>query len=78
MSRSGHNIRVLKRGRNDSRRDQAADVRHVRQQVRAVVVGDLLHARVVDESRVGRSARNYQFGTVQFSILLHFIVVDNT
>ena len=52
----GDHIRVLKGRRHEAGGHQAADVRHVRQQPRALLVGNGAHARVVVVARVRAGA----------------------
>ena len=63
---------------NDSGGDEAADVRHVSEKPGAVVITDLPHAFVVDESRVGRGARHDEFGAEEFGILFHLVIVNDS
>mmetsp|Transcript_18352 Transcript_18352/g.42049 ORF Transcript_18352/g.42049 Transcript_18352/m.42049 type:complete len:252 (-) Transcript_18352:229-984(-) len=72
----GDDVRVVEWGRHDARRDEARDVRHVREQVRAHLVADLPHARVVDVPRVGRGARDDQLWPEERGVLLELVVID--
>jgi len=50
----GHDVRVLEGARDHASSHKAGDVRHVGQQVRAMLVADLAHALVVNVPGGGR------------------------
>ena len=55
-------VRVVKGGRDELGRDQPADVRHVREKVRAGGIRNLAEATVVDQTGVGGGAAHDQLG----------------
>ncbi len=71
------NVRVFESRGNHASSNQARDMGNVGKEPRVVEVANLAHALVVNEASVGRSAGNDQLGSVQLSVLLHLVVVDN-
>jgi hypothetical protein len=60
VSSCGHNVAVRERARDAARGHKSTDVGHVRQQVGAVLVSNLAHARVVDAAGVGTGSCHNQ------------------
>ncbi len=56
--------------------NQSGEVRHVNQVERANFVGDLAHAREVDEARIGAASADDQLRLLALSDLLQIVVVD--
>lgn len=73
----GNHIGVLEGRRNDTGSNQTGDVSHVDNQVGANLVGNLAHTGVVNETAVGRSTSNQALGTVELSVGLEGIVVND-
>ena len=57
-----HKIRVLHRAGMNARRDEAGDVRNVRQQIRADLAGDLAHAFEINHARIALAPTVIIFG----------------
>lgn len=51
---------------------------HVNDEVGTDGVGNLAHARIVDETAVGRGTGDQALGAVELSIVLKHIVVNDT
>mmetsp|Transcript_28829 Transcript_28829/g.84506 ORF Transcript_28829/g.84506 Transcript_28829/m.84506 type:complete len:327 (+) Transcript_28829:985-1965(+) len=74
----GHHVRVLEGPGHRVGRDEARDVRHVREEVRAHGVGDGAHAAVVVVARVGGGAGDEQLGADHLDRLRQLVVVDES
>src|SRR5271157_1952134 len=56
--------------------DQSGEVRHVNQVQRANFVGNLAHAREIDEPRIGAAAADDQLWPLALSDLLQIVVIN--
>ena len=56
--------------------DQSGEVRHVDQVDRAHFVGNLAHAREVDDARIGAAAADDQLRPLALGNLLQLVVID--
>ena len=72
----GDDLRVRHRRRMRAAGNQSGEVRHIDQVDRANFVGDLPHAREVDDARIGAAAADDQLGPLAFGDLLQLVVVD--
>jgi hypothetical protein len=77
VRRRRHDVAVWEGRGNRARRDEAGDVRHVRDELRAVRVRDLAHACVVDRARVGGGARDDELRALELRVALDGILVDD-
>ena len=73
----GDNISVLEWRRDDTGRDKTRNVGHVNNEVRANLVSNLAHARIVDQTAVGRGTGNNALRTVELSVVLQHVVVND-
>ena len=76
MRRRRHDVGVLERRRDHPRGDQTGNVRHVREQIRVGLVGDLAHALVVVQTRVCGRAGDEQLGAVRARERFAPVVID--
>src|SRR5690606_14741388 len=72
----GDHVRVRQRVRVHAGGDQAGDVGHVDEQVRADLVGNGAETRPVDHLRVGGEAGHHHLRLVFHGQALDFVVVD--
>lgn len=73
----GHDIGVLEGRGDDAGGDETGNVGDINNQVGADRVSDLAHASIVDQAAVGRGTGNEDLGTIETSVLLEQVVVDN-
>ena len=76
VRRRRHHVGVIKRRRDDARRDEATDVRHIGEEPRAVRVGGGAEAVVIEEARVRRGPGDEEVWTHHLCLLIERIVVD--
>ena len=76
VRRGGDNVRVRHRRRMRAARDQSGKVRHVHEVKRADLVGNLAHAREVNDARIRAAAADDQFGALFLGQLFQLVVVD--
>src|SRR5579872_6923205 len=57
-------------------RDESSEMRHVDEVDRVHLVGNLAHAREVDDAWIGAAPADDQLGTLALGKLLQFVVVD--
>jgi hypothetical protein len=77
VSGGGNDVGVLERRGDDASGNQTGDVGHVDNKVGTDLVSDLAHALVVDQTAVGRGTGNQDLGTVQLSVGLKGVIVDD-
>lgn len=78
MRGGGDDVAVLERRALLTGRDETRDVSHVREEVRALAVGDLSETSVVPVAGVGRTAANDETGLEEVRVGLELGVVDDT
>mmetsp|Transcript_13705 Transcript_13705/g.38613 ORF Transcript_13705/g.38613 Transcript_13705/m.38613 type:complete len:271 (-) Transcript_13705:228-1040(-) len=76
MGGGGHHVAIIKGAGEDAGSDEAADVSHVRHQVRSHRVRNLPHLRVVDVPGVRRRPRDDHLGAEQRRVPPELLVVD--
>mmetsp|Transcript_59875 Transcript_59875/g.129806 ORF Transcript_59875/g.129806 Transcript_59875/m.129806 type:complete len:323 (+) Transcript_59875:642-1610(+) len=72
----GDHVSELERRGDDAGNDESGDMRHVRHEVGATLVGDLPHARVINKARVSACARDKDLGSDAQGEFLALVVVD--
>jgi hypothetical protein len=72
----GDDIRVRKGRGNGVSSDQSADVRHIGDEICPDLIGDFLHALIVDEAAVGGCSRYDYFRTVERGSRFQSVVVN--
>ena len=60
----------------DAASNQSGEMRHVDQEECAYFVGNLAHAREIDDARIGAASANDQFGTFFLRQFLEVVVID--
>lgn len=76
MGSRGDDVRVGEGAPGDSRRDEAGDVCHVREQVGTVLGGDVFHTLVVDDPGVCRGASDDDLRAIELGEFLEVVIVD--
>lgn len=78
VGRSSDNIGVLKWRWNNASSNETGDVSHVDNEISTDSIGNLSHSSVVDETAVGRGTSNQTFWSVELSIGLEEVIVNDT
>ena len=76
VRRRGDEVAVRRRVRVEARRDEAGEVRHVAEEERADLVGDLAEALGLDLARIRRAAAHDQLRAVLLREAPHLVEVD--
>lgn len=76
MRSCGNDISILERRGNDACGNETGDVGHIYDKVCAAQICDFAHPFVVNQSAVGRSSSNENFGAIHQSVFLQHLIVD--
>lgn len=77
VSGGGHDISVLERRWDHTSGNQTGNVSHVDDEVGTDGIGDLAHARIVDQTAVGGGTGNKALGAVELGVGLEGVIVDD-
>lgn len=77
VGRGSDNISVLKWRWNNSSSNETGDVSHVDNEISTDSIGNLSHSSVVNETAVGRGTSNKTFWSVELSIGLEEVIVND-